>query len=53
MSINKIIEALGARTPQTLEIGEFKLAAVLVPIQQRRDGDHLVLTQRAEGLNSH
>jgi 8-oxo-dGTP pyrophosphatase MutT (NUDIX family) len=53
MSINKIIEALSARMPQTLEIGEFKLAAVLVPIQQKSDGDHLVLTQRAEGLNSH
>ena len=53
MSVNKIIEALGSRTPQTLEVAEFKLAAVLVPIQQRPDGDHLVLTQRAEGLNSH
>ena len=53
MSVNKIIEALGSRTPQTLKVAEYKLAAVLVPIQQRPDGDHLVLTQRAEELNSH
>jgi 8-oxo-dGTP pyrophosphatase MutT (NUDIX family) len=53
MSINKIIEALSARAPQTLAAAEFKLAAVLVPIQQRPDGDHLVLTQRAVGLNTH
>lgn len=31
----------------------FRPAAVLVPIQERSDGDHLVLTQRAEMLNSH
>ncbi len=53
MSVNKIIETLGARAPQTLAPGEFKPAAVLVPLQQRRDGDHLVLTQRAAELNSH
>jgi 8-oxo-dGTP pyrophosphatase MutT (NUDIX family) len=31
----------------------FRPAAVLVPIQQRSDGDYLVLTQRAENLNHH
>jgi 8-oxo-dGTP pyrophosphatase MutT (NUDIX family) len=53
MSVNKIIAALNSRVPQTLELGALKLAAVLVPIQQKPDGDHLVLTQRAEMLNSH
>ncbi|HEY3306336.1 MAG TPA: CoA pyrophosphatase [Candidatus Binatia bacterium] len=53
MSVNKIIAALNSRAPQTLGVAGFKLAAVLVPIQQKPDGDHLVLTQRAELLNSH
>jgi 8-oxo-dGTP pyrophosphatase MutT (NUDIX family) len=53
MSVAKIIAALNSRAPQTLEVAGFKLAAVLVPIQQKPDGDHLVLTQRAEWLNSH
>ena len=33
--------------------GGFKPAAVLVPVQERSDGDYLILTQRAEMLNSH
>ncbi|MGH7768051.1 MAG: NUDIX hydrolase [Candidatus Binatia bacterium] len=53
MSVNKIIAALDSRAPQMLEVAGYKLAAVLVPIQQKPDGDHLVLTQRAEMLNSH
>jgi len=53
MSVSKIIQALNSRTPQTLDVCGVKLAAVLVPIQQTPDGDHLVLTQRAEMLNSH
>ncbi len=51
--VKKIADALNSRSPQALAPGGFKLAAVLVPIQQREDGEHLVLTQRAEMLNSH
>ena len=53
MALDKIIGALQSRVPQTLESGGFKPAAVLVPMQQRADGDYLVLTQRAAMLNSH
>ena len=50
--INKF-EVLQSRTPKTLSGRHFRPAAVLVPIQEGPDGDHLVLTQRAEMLNSH
>jgi 8-oxo-dGTP pyrophosphatase MutT (NUDIX family) len=53
MSVNKIIMALNSRTPQTLDSAGYKSAAVLVPIQQKPEGDYLILTQRAESLNSH
>jgi 8-oxo-dGTP pyrophosphatase MutT (NUDIX family) len=53
MSVNKIIAALNTRAPQALDLPGLKRAAVLVPIQQTPDDDHLVLTQRAELLNSH
>ena len=32
---------------------DFRPAAVLAPIQERPDGDHLVLTLRADNLSSH
>jgi len=32
---------------------DFKLAAVLMPVQERDDGDYIVLTKRAEQLNHH
>jgi len=32
---------------------EFRPASVLAPIQQRPDGDYLILTQRSENLSSH
>lgn len=51
--VDKIFSALLARAPQTLDAPGSKQAAVLVPIQDRSDGAHLVLTQRAEMLNSH
>jgi 8-oxo-dGTP pyrophosphatase MutT (NUDIX family) len=51
--INRIAAALAARSPRTLEAPGFKEAAVLVPIQQKDDSAHLVLTQRTETLNSH
>ncbi len=51
--VHRISAALAARSPRALEAVGFKEAAVLVPIQQRGDGAHLVLTQRTETLNSH
>ncbi|HEY1266600.1 MAG TPA: CoA pyrophosphatase [Candidatus Binatia bacterium] len=51
--IDRIAAALAARSPQTLEAPGFKEAAVLVPIQQKDESAHLVLTQRTETLNSH
>jgi 8-oxo-dGTP pyrophosphatase MutT (NUDIX family) len=53
MATEKIIKVLKSRIPQILKEDHFKPAAVLVPIQERADGDYLVLTQRAERLNSH
>lgn len=53
MIAEKISKILQSRSPRGLGGQHFKPAAVLVPVQERADGDHLVLTQRAEGLNSH
>ncbi len=53
MATDKIREVLQSHVPQTLEGGPFKPAAVLVPIQERENADYLVLTKRAEMLNSH
>jgi len=53
MATEKIIKVLQSHIPQSLKEGRFKPAAVLVPIQERAEGDTLVLTQRAERLNSH
>lgn len=53
MAADRIGRILQNRAPELLR-GEFsKPAAVLVPIQEREDGEHLVLTQRTELLNSH
>jgi 8-oxo-dGTP pyrophosphatase MutT (NUDIX family) len=51
--VDKIAFALSARAPKILEASGLKRAAVLVPIQQTGDGEHLVLTRRTETLNSH
>ncbi len=53
MAPDTISTILRSREPKTLAGAHFRLAAVLVPIQERPDGNHLILTQRAEGLNSH
>ena len=53
MIAEKISTILQSRTPSVLEEERFKPAAVLVPIQERTDGDYLVLTQRAAMLSSH
>ena len=53
MVADKIANVLQARAPKNLGGDHYKLAAVLMPIQERADGDHLVLTKRAERLNHH
>ena len=53
MIADKIFTVLQSRTPRTLGEERLRPAAVLVPIQERADGDHLVLTQRAAMLSSH
>jgi 8-oxo-dGTP pyrophosphatase MutT (NUDIX family) len=53
MAAEKISRALKRRTPQRIAGNDFKPAAVLIPIQEREDGDYLVLTKRAEHLNHH
>ncbi len=53
MIVEKIFTILQSRSPRLLEGQHYKPAAVLVPIQERVDGEYLILTQRAEGLNSH
>lgn len=53
MIADKIAKILGSRSPRSLSGQHFRPAAVLVPVQEREDGDYLVLTERAEGLNSH
>ncbi len=49
----KIANVLQGRSPKNLTGFTYKPAAVLMPIQERDDGDYLVLTKRAEGLNHH
>ena len=53
MSVERIGQILNSRTPRSLQAQELKPAAVLVPLQERQDGDHLVLTRRAAHLNHH
>ena len=53
MMVDKISTILQSRTPRILGEERFKPAAVLVPIQERTDGDYLVLTKRAAMLSSH
>jgi 8-oxo-dGTP pyrophosphatase MutT (NUDIX family) len=53
MVANKISTALRCRAPRNISGGHYKPAAVLMPIQERDDGDYLVLTKRAEHLNRH
>jgi 8-oxo-dGTP pyrophosphatase MutT (NUDIX family) len=53
MVAEKIVTALEGRAPQTLGGNGHKPAAVLIPIQERQDGDYLVLTKRADHLRTH
>lgn len=53
MIAEKFFTIFQSRTPRVLGGKHLKPAAVLVPIQERADGDYLVLTQRATMLSSH
>ena len=53
MIAERIMNVLSSREAKDLTHLSYKLAAVLMPIQEREDGDHLVLTKRAEDLNHH
>lgn len=53
MVAEKIAEALNSRSPRVISGSGYKPAAVLMPIQEKDDGDYLVLTKRAEHLNHH
>ncbi len=53
MVANRIVNVLRSRSPKSIVGNHYKLAAVLMPIQERDDGDYLVLTKRAEQLNHH
>ncbi|HUK41450.1 MAG TPA: CoA pyrophosphatase [Candidatus Acidoferrales bacterium] len=53
MVADKIATILRVREPKNLSHPSHRLAAVLMPIQERDDGDYLVLTKRAENLNHH
>lgn len=44
---------LGTRTPGAVAGDDFRPAAVLAPIQERADGDYLILTLRSAHLSSH
>ena len=53
MLTDRIVQALRSRSPQTIAGNGHRPAAVLVPIQERADGDYLVLTRRADHLRTH
>jgi 8-oxo-dGTP pyrophosphatase MutT (NUDIX family) len=53
MVANRISTALQSRSPRDISGSFFKPAAVLMPVQERDDGDYLVLTKRAEHLSRH
>ena len=53
MVAEKIAEALNSRSPRVISGDGYKPAAVLIPIQEKKDGDYLVLTKRADHLNHH
>jgi 8-oxo-dGTP pyrophosphatase MutT (NUDIX family) len=53
MIAEKIATVLSSRAPQEIAVKGHRPAAVLVPIQERHDGEYLVLTKRADGLPTH
>jgi len=53
MVADKISAALVGRTPEIVAGNGFKPAAVLIPIQERADGDYIVLTKRGDNMPTH
>jgi 8-oxo-dGTP pyrophosphatase MutT (NUDIX family) len=53
MVAEKIANALQSRNPELIAGIGHKPAAVLIPIQERQDGDYLVLTKRGDNLPTH
>jgi 8-oxo-dGTP pyrophosphatase MutT (NUDIX family) len=53
MLVDKISSALISRTPEIVTGNGLKPAAVLIPIQERADGEYLVLTKRGDNMPTH
>jgi 8-oxo-dGTP pyrophosphatase MutT (NUDIX family) len=53
MLADKISSALISRTPEIVTGNGLKPAAVLIPIQERPDGEYLVLTKRGDNMPTH
>jgi 8-oxo-dGTP pyrophosphatase MutT (NUDIX family) len=53
MVAKRIAHTLRSRTPDLIAGNGHKPAAVLIPIQERQDGDYLVLTRRGDQLPTH
>ena len=53
MVADKISSALIARTPEIVAGSGLKPAAVLIPIQERADGEYIVLTKRGDEMPTH
>jgi 8-oxo-dGTP pyrophosphatase MutT (NUDIX family) len=53
MFAHKISSALISRTPEIITGNGLKPAAVLIPIQERADGDYIVLTKRGDDMPTH
>ncbi len=53
MIADKIFSTLASRTPELIAGNGHKPAAVLIPIQERADGDYIVLTKRGDNMPTH
>lgn len=53
MVADKIAQTLQSRTPELIPGNGHKPAAVLIPIQERQDGDYIVLTKRGDTMPTH
>ena len=53
MFAHKISSALISRTPEIIRGNGLTPAAVLIPIQERADGDYIVLTKRGDDMPTH
>ena len=53
MVADRIVNALKGRSPQALPGIGYKPAAVLLPLQERSDGDFLLVSRRADHLSTH